>query len=137
MRCMNEREEFLRHFTSVFMKMVERLDTMTESQVLNGLLEVEAARRIWKEEFAERIGALIQADDVERPRAALPARDTREEFAYLSSMHAIFNSANKLNELRLRVGAKTQPLGTMPFGALQDALNERLESLRRGPSGDA
>jgi hypothetical protein len=52
---MNEREDFLQHFRPVFIEMVERLDTTTETQVLDGLLEVKAARRIWKEEFTKRI----------------------------------------------------------------------------------
>lgn len=134
---MNEREEFLRHFMSVFVEMVERLDRMTESQVLDALVEVQAARRIWKEELAERIGTLMHADDAERPRAALPGRGADEEFAYLSSIQSIFNSANKLNESRLRAGAKAVPLGALPFGALEDALNERLGSFRNGASGDS
>jgi hypothetical protein len=137
MRSMNEREEFLQHFMSVFVIMVERLDTMTESQVLDAILEVKAARRIWKEEFTERIDGLTQADHAERPPAALPGRYTREEFAYLRSTYSIFNSVNKLNELRFRAGAKAVPLGALPFGALEDALNERLGSLRNRPSGGA
>lgn len=137
MRSMNEREQFLHQFGSVFTNMVERLDTMTESQVLNGIQEVQAARRIWKEEFAERIGALVEADSTQRPRAALPTSGTREQLAHLISIQTIVNSANKLNELRLRAGAKGLPLGTLPFGALEDALNERLEWLRKKPSDDA
>jgi hypothetical protein len=52
---MNEREDFLQHFRPVFIETVERLDTMTETQVLDGLLEVKAARRIWKEKSTKRI----------------------------------------------------------------------------------
>jgi hypothetical protein len=134
---MNEGEEFLQNFRSVFVNMVEQLDTMTESQVLRGILEVKAARRIWKREFTERMGALIQSGSAERPRTALAEQGTHEEFAHLSSIQAIFNATNKLSELRLRAGAKALPLGALPFGALEDALNERLESLRKRPSGDA
>jgi len=38
---MNEREDFLQHFRPVFIEKVERLETMTEAQVLDGLLEVK------------------------------------------------------------------------------------------------
>ncbi len=137
MRSMNEREVFLQNFRSEFITMVEQIDTMTESQVLNRILEVKAARRIWETEIAERIAALIQSGDDARPRSPLPKRDTREEFAVLSSMQALSNATNKLRELRLRAGAKVRPVGTLPFGALEDALHDRLESLRHRQGGDA
>ena len=43
---MNEREEFLQNFRPVFIEMVDRFETMTESQVLDGLLKVKVARGI-------------------------------------------------------------------------------------------
>jgi hypothetical protein len=133
---MNEREEFLRQFRSDFINMVDRLESMTESQVLNGILEVKAARRVWEREVAERISALVQAGPSARPRGTLPTQGTREEFAVLSSMQAVYNATNKLNELRMRAGAKVRPVGTLPFAALEDALHDRLASLRNGPSDD-
>ncbi len=133
---MNEREEFLQYFRPVFIEMVERLETMTGTQVLDGLLEVKVARSIYEEEFAERIKELINAEPRERPRVAWAGRVTREELAYLGSIQAFFNSANKL---RSRAGAKVRPLDASPlvFGSLKDALNGRLESLRKRPSGDS
>ncbi len=104
---MNEREDFLQHFRPVFIEMVERLETMTEAEVLDGLLEVKAARNIWKEEFAERIEELINAEPRGRPRVPLAGQASREglisvqraQLDYLSSIQTFFNSANKLNSL--------------------------------------
>lgn len=134
---MNPREEFLENFRSVFISMVDRLDTMTESQVLDGILEVKAARSIYEKEFAERIATLIQSGRSERSRTAWVTPVAREEIASIASLQVLFNSVNKLNELRSRAGAKARPLGTLPFGALEDALNARLESLRKRPKGNA
>jgi hypothetical protein len=134
MTRMNEREEFLQYFRPVFISMVERLDTMTESQVLDGLLEVRAARNLWKEELAERFEEMIQTGPGERPRVAWTEGDTREQLAHLVSIQAFFNSVNKL---RSRVGPKAPPLGSRSFDLLEDALNERLESLRKGPTSDS
>lgn len=138
---MNEREDFLQHFRPVFIEMVERLETMTETQVLDGLLEIKTARTIWKEEFTERIQELIDADPRARPRVVLAGQATREELisaeraqlAYLGSIQAFFNSVNKLNS---RAGAKVRPLGALPsaIDSLEDALNQRLESLRKRPN---
>jgi hypothetical protein len=140
---MNEREDFLQHFRPVFIGMVERLETMTEAQVLDCLLEVKAARGIWKEEFAERIEELINAEPPGRPRVPLAGQATREELIraqraqldYLGSIQAFFNSVNKLNS---RAGANARPLGALPsaIDSLEDALNERLESLRKRPNSD-
>jgi hypothetical protein len=141
---MNEREDFLQHFRPVFIEMVERLDMMTETQVLDGLLEVKIARTIWKEKFTERIQELIDAEPRARPRVVLAGQATREELisaqraqlAYLGSLQAFFNSANKLNS---RAGAKLRPMGALPsaIDSLEDALNERLESLRKGPNSNS
>ena len=133
---MNEREDFLQYFRPVFIEMVERLETMTEAQVLDGLLEVKAARSIYKEEFTERIKELVNAEFGERPRVALTGQATREELAYLGSIQAFFNSVNKLNS---RAGANVRPLGALPsaIDSLEGALNERLESLRKGPNCDS
>jgi hypothetical protein len=133
---MNEREDFLQYFRPVFIEMVERLETMTEAQVLDGLLEVKVARSIYKEEFTERIKELVNAEFRERPRVALTGQATREELAHLGYIQAFFNSVNKLNS---RTGAKVRPLGALPsaIDSLEDALNERLESLRKGPNSDS
>ena len=137
MAFMNPREEFLHNFRSVFISMVERLETMTESQVLDGILEVKAARSIYEKEFAERLGTVIHSGPSEGPRRTWATPVPREELASLAALQELFNSVNRLNELRSRVGAKARPLGTLPFGALEDALNARLESLRKRPSADA
>jgi hypothetical protein len=128
---MNEREDFLQRFRPVFIDMVERLATMTESQVLDGLLEVKAARSIWKEEFAERINELVNAEPWGRPRVPLAGQVARKELIsvqraqvdYLGSIQAFFNSVSKLNS---RVGAKVRPLGALPsaIDSLEEALNE-------------
>jgi hypothetical protein len=136
---MNEREEFLQYFRLVFINIVEQLDTMSESQVLDGLLEVRAARNIWKEELAERFLAerfeeMIQAGPRERLRVASANGDTREQLAHLVSIQAFFTSVNKL---RSRAGPNAVPLGSRSFDLLEEALNERLESLRKGLSSDS
>ena len=134
MNRMNEREEFLRNFRPVFIKLVERLETMTESQILDGHLEVRAARDVYKAEIAQRIGKMIPAGSRELPQIARRAY-TREEIAYLVSVQAFLNS---LNRLRSRAGAKATPLGGFSFfGLLEDALNERLEVLTKKPSSDS
>jgi hypothetical protein len=117
---------------------------MTETQVLDGLLEVRAARSIWKDEFTDRIKELISAEPRGRHRGALAGQATREELiiaqraqlAYLGSIQAFFNSVNKLNS---RSGAKVRPLGALPsaIDSLEDALIERLESLRERPNSDS
>lgn len=141
---MNEREDFLQHFRSVFVEIVERLETMTETQVLDSLLEAKAVRSIWKEEFTERLKELINAEPRGRPRVALAGEATREELisaqraqlAYLGSIQAFFDSVNKLNS---RAGAKVRPLGALPsvIDSLEDALNERLEILRKRPNSNS
>ena len=130
---MDERREFLTYFRSEFIKMVDRLDTMTENQVLDGLSEVRAARTFWKEEITERVAEMIQAESLERPRVVGGMPYTREETEYLISFQAFFNSVNKL---RTRAGAKV-PLGGPGFDLLENALNERLKLLRGGPSNDS
>lgn len=116
--------------------MVERLDTMTETQVLDGLLEVKAVRSIWKEEFTVRIKELIKAVSRERPQVRSAGQATREELAYLGSIQAFFESVNKLNS---RSGAKVRPLGALPsaIDSLEDAFNERLELLRKRANSDS
>ncbi len=104
---MNEREEFLQNFRPVFIEMVDRFETMTESQVLDGLLKVKVERGIYKEEFTHRIEEMMNAEPRERPRVAWDGRVAREDLAYLASIQAFFNSVNKL---RLR-RAKAPPLG--------------------------
>ena len=131
---MNEREDFLQYFRSVFIGMVERLETMTETQVLDCLLEVKVARSIYKEELNERIKEMINAEPLDRPRMTWASQNAHEEFASLVSIQAFFNSVNKLKS---RAGASVPALGGPSFESLEDALNERLESLRRRPAGDS
>ena len=135
---MNEREDFLEQFRPVFIEMVEQLETMTETQVLDGLQEAKAARSIWKQELAERIKLLINAGPRGGSRVALAGQATREELisaqlAHLGFNQAFFNSVDKLNS---RAGAKVRPLGAFPsaIDSLEDALNERLEWLRKRPN---
>jgi hypothetical protein len=131
---MNEREEFLQYFKSVFTNMVERMETMTETQVLDGLREVKAARNIYEEEFAERMEAMIQTEVRERPRRVVKAaRNIGEALAYLRSIQPFFNSVNKL---RSQLGAKARSGGSPRclFDSLEDALKNRLETLRKRPS---
>jgi deoxyadenosine/deoxycytidine kinase len=135
---MNERAEFLQYFRSVFIKMVDRLESMTEAEVLDGLLQVNAARSIYKEEFFERIKA-IQTEPRERHRVTGAGRNTLDVFAYLSSIAVFVHSVNKL---RSRVGERARPVeqhvytkhAPSLFDSLEVALNERLETLRRRPS---
>jgi hypothetical protein len=107
---------------------------MTESQLLDRRLEVRAARNIWKEELAERFEVMIKTEPRERPRVALAKEGTPEQFAHLVCIQAFFNSVNKL---RSRMGPKELPLGSRSFDLLENALKERLKSLRKEPSGDS
>jgi hypothetical protein len=129
---MNEREEFLQYFRSAFVKLVEQLDTMTESEVLDGLLKVRAARSVYKEYLAEGISTM-KARPLQRLPVAWPSQDTNEALVYLGSELAFSNSVNKL---RTRAGAKAPPGRRHPFGHLEDALNDRLELLRKLPGGN-
>jgi hypothetical protein len=131
---MNERAEFLQNFRTVFIRMVDRLESMTEAEVLDGLLQVKAARNMYKEEFFEQVKA-IQIE----PRVR---RNALDEFAYLSSIQVFVSSVNKL---RSRAAERTrlvdQRVYTVSarsvFDSLEVALNERLDALRRGPSSDS
>ena len=130
---MNEREEFLHYFRPVFIKMVDRLETMTESEVLDGLVEVRAARKAYKEEFDRRIEAMIQAGP--RPRVEQGGRDIREALLDLVSTQPFLDS---LKKMRLKAGAKPRSgSGISPFDSLENALNDRLESLRKSPGRDS
>jgi hypothetical protein len=127
---MNERKEFLQYFfRSVFTKMVGQLDTMTETQALDGLRELNAARSIYEEEIAERM-KMIQTQVGEQPGIVNVGRNTAEELAYLSSLEPFLNSVNSLRSL---LGAKARSGGRPPslFNSLEDALKNRLETLRK------
>lgn len=139
---MNERAEFLERFRAVFIKMVDRLESMTETEALDGLLQVKAARRVYKKEFSERIKA-IQAEPLERHRGSgAPPGILEDAFAHLSSIQVFVNSVNKL---RSRLGVSARPVNqhvyaTHPsfvFDSLELALSERLEMLRRSPGSDS
>lgn len=135
---MNERTEFLQYFRNVFVTMVDRLEAMTETEVLNGLLQVKIAREVYREEFLERIQA-IQAEPPQRLRAAGAPQNTLDAFAYLSSIHVFVNSLNKLkSHVGQSAGPRDKHVYTGParsiFGSLEVALNDRLETLRRKPS---
>ena len=127
---MDEHEENLEYFRSMFVRIVERIDTMTAREAIEGLREVKAARQAYKAEFAARVEALLQS---ERPQSAWPVRDAVDEFAYLSSLHTFLNSVHAFNEKRAQAGAKTQQLGPVPFTDLERALQERLDSLNNRP----
>lgn len=131
---MDERQEFLKYFRSEFIKMVERLDTMTESQVLDGIAEVRAARTLWKEEVTERVAEVTHSEPQKRPKVAGDMPHDREQIEYLISIQAFFSSVNKL---RMRTGAKAPPLGGPGFDLLENALNKRLELLKSGPSNES
>src|SRR5262249_35011246 len=60
--AMNQREEFLRYFQSVFAGMVDRIPAMTETEVLDGLRELQAARNIYHEELVERFKTMTEAE---------------------------------------------------------------------------
>lgn len=113
---MSEREEFFHVFRSAFIKMVERLDTMTESQVLEGIQAVKAARDMYKAAPSERFVPIVQAGSRERPRAARAGRDMREELADLGHLQVLFHSVQKLQS---RPGPKARPLGSLPFDPLE------------------
>jgi hypothetical protein len=137
---MNERAEFLQHFRAEFIKIVDRLESMTETEVLDGLLQVKAARNIYKAELSERIKA-IQTEPRERHRVAGVPLSLRDELAHLSSIQVFSNSVNKL---RSQVGKTAHPVASpyvfhphSVFDPLEVALNERLEELRRRPSSDS
>lgn len=135
---MNEREEFLRYFGPVFINLVERLDTMTEDQVLESLHEVKTARKVWAEEFARRIEEMTQPGPRERPEVELALGYTREQVDYLASIQTSFQSfLNSRKKLRSRAGAKSRSGGASPDDSLEDALNERLDLLRKRPELDS
>ncbi|MGB6193688.1 MAG: hypothetical protein WBF42_14560 [Terracidiphilus sp.] len=131
---MNEREEFLEYFRFDFVKIVDRLDTMTESEILDGIAEVQAARAIYEEEFTARKREMIEAGSGQRHLAGGALEDYREAVAELLPIHAFLNSVERL---RLRALAKS-PLKRRHdyFGLLEDALNDRLEWLRKRPDTD-
>jgi hypothetical protein len=137
---MNDRAEFLQRFRALFIKMVDRLESMTETEALDGLRHVKAARIVYKEEFFERIKA-TQAVPPEWYRVAGVRPSSLEDaFAHLSSIQVFVNSVNKL---RSRLGVRARPVNqhvyaTHPsfvFDSLELALNERIEMLRRRPGG--
>jgi hypothetical protein len=128
---MNDREKFLRHFKSVFTDIVERLETMTEGQVLDCLLEVKAARNIYKEEFSDRIDAMVQT----QPRSLVGGEGARDVLGFLGSNQVFFNSVEKLRS-QARAKARSGGSSHCFFDSLEDALNDRLEALRNGPGHD-
>lgn len=135
---MNEREDFLRHFVPVFSNMVERLDTMTESQILDGLVEVRTARKVYEEEFAERIEEGLRPGFRTLPQVAMAKGYSREQLVDLFSVQTSFQAlVDSLKKLRSRAGARTRSGGTSPFDPLENALNERLESLRKMRGSDS
>lgn len=132
---MNEREEFLQYFRPVFTKLVERLETMSEAEVLESLLEVKAAQSIYGEELRERLAETIRARPRAQTHAGWTGRVTREELSELASIQTFFNSVEKL---KAKAAAKARPVGRRShFGLLEDALNERLKLLQSGQSGDS
>jgi hypothetical protein len=134
---MNEREEFLQYFQSVFPRMAERIQTMTESQVLDGLSEVKAARDIYVAELAERFKTMTESQSPGGPHEVKAARDFfqreqafRKSIGKMKSWMAFFNS---VEGLRSQQGAGAHAGGSPPalFDTIEEALNQRLETLRR------
>jgi hypothetical protein len=112
--------------------MVDRLETMTEDQVLRGLQEVGSARKVWAEEFAQRLEELPQPGPWELPRMRTSPGYTREQLDDLASTQIFFQThLNSLKNLRSQARTRTRSGGISPFDPLEDALNERLESLRK------
>lgn len=64
---MNERAEFLQNIRAVFINMADRLESMTGTEVLDGLSQVKGAQSIYHEERLERTRA-TQTEPRERPR---------------------------------------------------------------------
>jgi len=133
---MNEREEFLQYILPVLAEMVERIETMTESQVLDGLRDVKAARSVYVEELAERFKTITQGEalDASRPmKAAVSMYQGGFDFSiFLNKLRSQQDFFNAITKLRSQLSSRPRRGGSPPvlFDSIEDALNERLERLR-------
>jgi hypothetical protein len=103
---MNERDEFLRSMQSFFAKYMERIETMSETEVVRALRMFKAAR----ENEAETLSFL-------KSRSLAPPDDPNDP----------------INELRSELSSKARA-GTNPFAlsdSIENALTQRLEKLRK------
>jgi len=100
---MNDRERF---FQSVFARTIERIEAMSETQVIDGLRAVQITRDNWEKTLAF-IGSI----------SLIPAEDSDDE----------------INKLRRELGSRAQSDGgaLRLSGYIEDALKKRLEMLRR------
>jgi len=133
---MNEREEFLKYIQSVFAGMADRIQTMTESQVLHGLREVKTARQIYKDELVERFKSMTDAEGLDTPFRVKAVRRTYSQDADALNLIKKWrtDSAFHISVQKLRSRLSSTATGGSPpslFDTLEDALNQRLETLRR------
>src|SRR5262249_7177826 len=107
-----------------------------ETEVLDGLRELEAARNIYYDELVERFKTMTEPDAPAAPQKVTAVRsvytqgsDLRAFVRQLSSQQKFSNSVTKLRSLlgTARTGGSPPNL----FDALEDALNQRLVALKR------
>jgi hypothetical protein len=133
---MNEREEFLQYIQSVLAEMVERIETMTESQVLDGLRDIKAARSVYVEELAERFKTMTETEGRNAPREvkAVPNmyRESPDSRNYIQKLRSQQDFFNAITKLRSQLSSRPRPGGSPPvlFDSIEDALKRRLETLR-------
>lgn len=103
---MNERDKFIQSFYSRIAAVVDRISTMTEAQVLAILRSITASRNTHKE-------MLTFLNSV----ALVPSQDPDDE----------------INKLRSQLSSETRSddSGLDPMDYIEDALNKRLERLRK------
>jgi uncharacterized coiled-coil DUF342 family protein len=109
---MNEREQFLQRFQSFFTAYVHRVQKMNETQVLNGLRAMKATRNSYREELA---------------------------FLNSVSLAPTEDLGDEINKLRRQLSSRERA-GLNPFFLLdyiEDALKDRLETLRRNPRSNS
>ena len=99
---MNERERF---FQSIFAR-VERIETMSETQVVNGLRAVKAVRDSWGKTLAFLTACSL-----------MPAEDSEDE---INKLRSELSSAAPPDDSTLRLS-----------DYIEDALKKRLETLRK------
>ncbi|HMF92628.1 MAG TPA: hypothetical protein VKL40_18435 [Candidatus Angelobacter sp.] len=130
---MNEREEFLLYFQSAFAKMVDRIPAMTETEVLDGLRELQAARNIYHEELVERFKTMTEAEAPGGEVKAAPSTTSLGFFVPSFIRKSQQDFSNSIDRLRSLLGATARTGGSPPslFDTLEDALNQRLDTLRR------
>jgi len=109
---MNEREQFLQAFLSRFSTYVHRIEKMNETEVLNGLRMMKAARINYREELA---------------------------FLNSVSLAPTEDLGDEISKLRREL-TSTERAGFSPFALfdyIEDTLKERLEALRKNPGSNS